>query len=263
MMPTNQAAKVTFMGTGTSHGVPMIGCDCGVCTSSDPRDKRTRPSVLVETAGKTILIDTPPELRLQCVANDVRHLDAVFFTHAHADHVMGMDDLRRFNWLSKSAIDCYGSKPTLDAISKTFAYIFDGDCDYPSYKPSLNLHPIDDAPVDIGGASILPIPLMHGPLPVLGYRFGNIAYCTDCNVIPPDSMKRLQNLDVLILDALRDKPHPTHFNLVEAVAMAARIGAKQTYFTHIAHALGHKKTNENLPAGMALAYDGQVVQSPL
>ncbi|GJM23840.1 MAG: MBL fold metallo-hydrolase [Phycisphaerae bacterium] len=260
-MPENRGVKVTFLGTGTSHGVPMIGCDCSVCTSDDPKDKRTRTSVLVETLGKAFLIDTSPELRLQCVANGVNHIDAVLFTHAHADHVTGMDDLRRFNWLSRSTLDCYGTSATLDSIRNMFAYIFQEDPEYPSHKPSLTLNEIGDEPLSIADVPVTPIALMHGPLPVLGFRFGNIAYCTDCNQIPDDSLKRLQNLDVLILDALRDKPHPTHFNLVEAVAMATRIGAKRTFFTHIAHALGHAETNGKLPESMALAHDGLVIES--
>ncbi len=260
-MPENKGVKVTFLGTGTSHGVPMIGCDCAVCTSEDARDKRTRASLVVETAGKTFLIDTSPELRLQCVANQIKHIDAVLFTHAHADHVTGMDDLRRFNWLSRSTLDCYGTKPTLTSIRNMFAYIFQEDPDYPSHKPSLNLVEINDEPLTIDGVSVTPIPLLHGPLPVLGFRFGNVAYCTDCNQIPQDSLRRLENLDVLILDALRDTPHPTHFNLVEAVAMATRIGARRTFFTHIAHALGHAETNGNLPANMALAHDGLILES--
>ncbi len=260
-MPEKHAVKVTFLGTGTSHGVPMIGCECPVCMSDDPRDKRTRTSVLVESSGKALLIDTSPELRLQCVANGVKHIDAVLFTHAHADHVTGMDDLRRFNWLSRSTLDCYGSPATLQSIRSMFAYIFQDDPEYPSHKPSLLLNEIDKEPQSIAGVSVMPIPLMHGPLPVLGFRFGDIAYCTDCNQIPADSLKRLEGLDVLILDALRDTPHPTHFNLVEAVSMATRIGAKQTFFTHVAHALGHVATNDKLPKTMALAHDGLVVES--
>ncbi|MEZ6084979.1 MAG: MBL fold metallo-hydrolase [Phycisphaerae bacterium] len=260
-MPENKGVKVTLLGTGTSHGVPMIGCDCSVCMSDDPRDKRTRASVVVTTSGKTFLIDTSPELRLQCVANNVNHVDAVLFTHAHADHVTGMDDLRRFNWLSRSTLDCYGSKATLASIRNMFAYIFHDDPDYPSHKPSLSLVEIDDGPLTIAGVNVTPIPLLHGTLPVYGFRFGNFAYCTDCNQIPADSLKRLQNLDVLILDALRDTRHPTHFNLVEAVAMATRIGARRTFFTHMAHALGHAATNGKLPDSMALAHDGLVVES--
>ena len=255
------AVRLTFLGTGTSHGVPMIGCDCPVCRSDDPRDRRTRPSVVIESAGTRVLIDTAPELRLQCVACNVNHIDAVLYTHAHADHVTGMDDLRRFNWLSGGPIRCYGTPPTLAAIRRMFAYIFEDEPDYPSYKPAVELVPIDVEPFDVSGLAIQPIPLLHGRLPVLGFRVGDIAYCTDCSEIPPESRERLAGLDVLVLDALRKKPHPTHFTLDEAVAAAGQIGAKRTLFTHIAHALGHESTNDELPSGIELAYDGQVVES--
>ena len=239
----------------------MIGCDCAVCTSSDPRDRRTRPSVVIQSAGKAILIDTAPELRLQCVACGINHVDAVLFTHAHADHVTGMDDLRRFNWLAGGPLRCYGTPPTLAAIRRMFAYIFDDDPDYPSYKPSLTLIEIEQQPFEVDGLPITPIPLLHGSLPVLGFRVGRLAYCTDCGEIPAESWPLLRDLDVLVLDALRKRPHPTHFNLEEAVAAASRVGAGRTYFTHIAHALGHAATNAELPAGMELAYDGLVLDS--
>jgi phosphoribosyl 1,2-cyclic phosphate phosphodiesterase len=253
--------RLIFLGTGTSHGVPMIGCDCAVCTSADPHDKRTRPSVVVEFDGCSVLIDTSPELRLQCVANDIRRVDAVLLTHAHADHLAGMDDLRRFNWLAQSALDIYGTADTLAVVRRMFAYVFDDDPDYPSYKPALELRPIADAPLEILGHRVLSLKLMHGPMEVLGFRFGDLAYCTDCNVIPDETLERLQGLDVLVLDALRKRAHPTHFNLEQAVAMAERIGARRTLFTHIAHELPHAQTNAALPEGMALAYDGQVVES--
>jgi phosphoribosyl 1,2-cyclic phosphate phosphodiesterase len=253
--------KVTFLGTGTSHGVPMIGCECPVCTSDDPHDTRTRPSIIVEFGGRTILVDTGPELRIQCLERKITRVDAVLFTHAHADHVAGLDDLRSFNWLNRGVVNCYGTADTVGAIRGMFAYIFDEDPDYPSHKPSLELHTIDQQPFDLLGNRIVPIPLLHGTLPVLGYRFGDVAYCTDCSVIPPASMELLGGLDLLILDALRKRPHPTHFNLEQAVAVAARINARRTCFTHIAHELPHEGTNRSLPDGMALAYDGQVVVS--
>ena len=253
--------KLTFLGTGTSHGIPMIGCDCAVCTSEDARDKRTRPGVAVEFAGRTVLIDTPPELRLQCVANDIRHVDAVLLTHAHADHLAGMDDLRRFNWLAQSMLDIHGTPETLAVVQRMFAYAFEDEPDYPSYKPALTLRPIDHTPLELFEHEVLPLRLMHGPMEVLGFRFGDLAYCTDCNHVPDETLERLQGLDVLILDALRKRRHPTHFNLEEAVSMAQRIGARRTLFTHIAHELPHAETNETLPDGMALAYDGQVVES--
>ncbi|MCB9849566.1 MAG: MBL fold metallo-hydrolase [Phycisphaerales bacterium] len=253
--------RVTMLGTGTSHGVPMIGCDCAVCTSDDPRDRRTRPSITVEFAGKRVLVDTSPELRLQCVANNVNHIDAVLFTHAHADHVTGMDDLRRFNWLCDGDVHCYGSADTLASIRRMFAYIFTDEPEYPSQKPALALHEIDVGVLELFDQRIEVLRLFHGPLPVLGFRFGKIAYCTDCNRIPDETLERLRDLDVLVLDGLRRRPHPTHFNLEQAVEMAQRIAARRTYFTHIAHELPHAATNAELPDGMDLAYDGQVIES--
>jgi phosphoribosyl 1,2-cyclic phosphate phosphodiesterase len=255
----NDHVKIICLGTGTSHGVPMIGCDCPVCTSDDPRDRRTRPGIAVHHGDRTFLVDTPPELRLQCIAYGIRRVDAVLFTHHHADHVAGLDDLRRFNWLMGSRVDCYGPPKTLDVIRRMFAYAFEDDPDYPSQKPELGLIPVEHEPFEVCGRPIVPIPLMHGSTPVLGYRFGNLAYCTDCSFIPETSMDRLRGLDVLILDGLRRRPHPTHFNLEQAVAAARRIGATRTFFTHIAHELKHAETNADLPDGMALAYDGLVL----
>jgi phosphoribosyl 1,2-cyclic phosphate phosphodiesterase len=249
--------EVVVLGSGTSHGVPMIGCTCAVCTSDDPRDRRTRPSVFVRFGSQRILVDTAPELRLQCIGNDVAAIDAVLYTHHHADHVAGLDDLRRFNGLMKSAVSCYGTQRTLENLRKMFRYAFAPAPDTPHSRPKLALHTIDDAPFVVGDQTILPIPLMHGPLPVMGFRFGRFAYCTDCNGIPDDSMRRLGDLDVLILDALRRTPHPAHFNLEQAIEAARAIGARRTYFTHLTHQLGHRETNRELPDGMALAYDGQ------
>jgi phosphoribosyl 1,2-cyclic phosphate phosphodiesterase len=239
----------------------MIGCDCPVCTSADPRDKRTRPSVVFKFGDRAILVDTSPELRLQCIANGINRIDALLYTHAHADHVAGMDDLRRFNWLGRSEVHAYGTAETLGTIQRMFAYIFEDEPAYPSYKPSVAMHTIDDAPFELFGQRVTPIPLLHGQLPVLGYRIGGIAYCTDCGFIPDSSLERLRGLDVLILDALRKRPHPTHFNLEQAIEVAGRIGAKHTYFTHIAHELGHVETTADLPERMSLAYDGLVVES--
>ena len=257
-----EQVKLIFLGTGTSHGIPMIGCDCPVCTSADPCDRRSRPSVVVEFAGRAVLIDTAPELRLQCVANGIKRVDAVCYTHAHADHVVGLDDLRRFNWLAQSAIDCYGTADTMRAVQRMFPYACDDEPDYPSAKPTLELHSIDDGPLELFGCEVVPIPLMHGQLPVRGYRFGPVAYCTDCNAIPASSWRLLEGLDVLVLDALRRRSHPTHFNLEQAIETARQIAARRTFFTHIAHELPHAATNATLPPGMALACDGQVVRSP-
>ncbi|MFQ5490322.1 MAG: MBL fold metallo-hydrolase, partial [Phycisphaerae bacterium] len=246
-IPAQNIVRVTCLGTGTSHGIPMIACDCAVCTSEDPRDRRSRPCITVSYDQKTVLIDTPPELRLQCIAYKVRRVDAVLFTHHHADHVAGLDDLRRFNWVGRTRLDCYGPAATLERIRQMFCYAFQDDPEYPSHKPDLHLVPLDGTAFDLFGRSITPIPLMHGPMPVLGYRIGRFAYCTDCNFIPEASWPLLAGLDVLILDALRHTPHPTHFNLAQAVETAHRIGARRTYFTHIAHELSHAKTNADLP----------------
>jgi len=251
--------RVILLCTGTSHGIPMISCDCPVCTSSDPRDRRTRTSVVVQTGGKSLLIDTAPELRLQCLACDIRRVDAVLFTHDHADHIVGLDDLRRFNALQKQTLPCYGDRTTLATLERMFGYAFKDNPDYPSAKPHLTLEPVN-GPFEAAGVPVTPIPLLHGSMPVLGFRIGRFAYCTDVSTIPEGSMALLAGLEVLILDGLRRRPHPTHFNLAQAVEAAGRIGAKQTYFTHIAHELPHGATNAALPPGMALGYDGQVIE---
>jgi phosphoribosyl 1,2-cyclic phosphate phosphodiesterase len=250
--------KVTILGSGTSHGVPMIGCDCPVCTSPDPHDKRTRSSILIETNGHSFLVDTTPELRVQCLACNVRQVNAVLYTHGHADHVTGLDDLRRFNHLLGGPLTCHADARTLGILERMFPYAFDNQTHYVSAKPHLVLSPVE-GPLDLWGTRIIPIPLFHGSLPILGYRVGRFAYCTDVSLIPDESFELLRGLEVLVLDALRRRPHPTHFNLEQAVKAAARISADQTYFTHIAHELPHEATNAELPRGMALAYDGQVI----
>jgi len=252
------ALRVILLGTGTSHGIPMIGCDCAVCTSADPRDKRTRTSILAEANGQVFLVDTPPELRIQCLACDVTRVDAVLYTHYHTDHVAGLDDLRRFNALQGKAIRCFGNQATVDALRRMFGYAFMEVEGYPSEKPDLQLSLISE-PISIGDMRIVPIALLHGDLPILGYRFGSFAYCTDCSEIPDESFALLKDLDVLVLDGLRRRPHPTHFNLEQAVAVAGLINARRTFFTHIAHELGHEATNAELPDDMALGYDGQVI----
>ncbi len=256
MSHSNSSVEVTILGSGTSHGVPMIGCDCAVCTSTDPRDKRTRPSIFVRIGEQCILVDTAPELRIQCLANGIKRLDAVLFTHHHADHVTGLDDLRRFNRLMKRPVRCYSTERTLAALRRMFLYAFDPAPDSPHSRPELEFHTIDTHPFRIGGETIVPIPLMHGPMPVFGFRFGAFAYCTDCNHIPEGSLALLQDLDVLILDALRPAPHPAHFTLAEAIGRGNRVGAGKTYFTHMTHQLAHEATGRELPEGMALAYDG-------
>lgn len=248
--------NVVVLGSGTSHGVPMIGCRCAVCTSDDPRDRRSRPSVFVQQGGTRFLVDTAPELRLQCLANGIDAVDAVLFTHHHADHVTGLDDLRRFNWLMKKAMPCFGSERTLAGLRQMFRYAFERAPDSPHSRPELDFHTFGDAPLAIQDAEVIPVPLMHGPMPVLGYRFGRFAYCTDCNSIPAESFDRLKGLEVLILDALRIRAHPAHFTLEQAVEAARRVGATRTYFTHMTHELKHAETEASLPDGMFLAYDG-------
>jgi phosphoribosyl 1,2-cyclic phosphate phosphodiesterase len=263
--------RVTVLGSGTSHGVPAIGCDCEVCRSQDPRDKRTRPSILIEIIGqpasavagavRSILVDTSTDLRTQALANDVRRVDAILFTHTHADHVFGLDDVRRFNQMQRSAIPCFADADSLASLRRMFSYIFEPPKQLGGGLPQLLLFRLAGA-FSLGGVEIVPIPLFHGTLPVLGFRLGSFAYLTDCNRIPDESFTLLAGVRTLIIDALRQRPHSTHFSVGEATAAAARIGAERTYFTHICHDLGHAATCASLPAGVELAYDGLVLEIP-
>jgi len=251
---------VTFLGTGTSHGVPMIGCDCAVCTSDDPRDARCRPSIYLEMDdGLRVLIDTTPDLRTQALRFDVRKVDAILFTHAHADHVMGLDEVRRFNVLSKAPMPVYADTTTVADIRRMFGYVFDSDAPKGGAVPDLRMWTIV-GPFCVGRDEVVPVPVFHGNREVLGFRLGRFAYLTDCNAIPPASRALLAGLDTLVLDALRHRPHPTHFTLDEAVGVASEIGARWTFFTHIAHDLGHAATCAALPPGMALAHDGLTLE---
>jgi len=253
-------SKITFLGTGTSQGVPMIGCDCMTCRSSDPRDKRLRPSIYVELPGGTaILVDAGPDLRQQALTCDIRRVDAILFTHAHADHVLGLDETRRFNAIQQRPMDCYGSAAALDDIRKTFSYVFDTATPRGGGLPNLNLIPIEGT-LSIDGHEIVPVPVFHGPREILGFRFGSFAYLTDCSRIPDGSWAMLHNLEVVVLDALRERPHPTHFSLAEAIEAARRIAAQRTFFTHMCHDLAHELTNARLPKGMELAYDGLTLE---
>jgi phosphoribosyl 1,2-cyclic phosphate phosphodiesterase len=247
--------RVTVLGSGTSHGVPMIGCDCEVCMSSDPHDKRSRPSIVVQVETGTILVDTAPELRLQAIAHGVRRVDAVLFTHTHADHTHGIDDLRIYNARQGAALPLYGSPASMADIRARFGYIFAGSTVVGGGIPMLDLHPVE-GPFEVLGHTVVPIVVLHGMLPVYAYRFGRFAYVTDCSTIPPASMALLHDLDVLILDALRHKPHPTHFNIDQALAVIDELQPRRAFLTHLTHDILHRRDSAELPRGVALAYDG-------
>jgi len=251
--------RVTFLGTGTSHGVPMIGCECATCQSTDPRDTRLRPSILIETADTHVLVDAGPDLRAQALTHRISRVDAILFTHGHADHILGMDDVRRFNALKHGTMPCYGDAQTLDDIRTVFGYVFDPATPKGGGLPQLELFRIL-GPFSLGRQEVQPVPLLHGNRPILGFRLDGFAYLTDCSRIPDASWDLLRDLDVLVLDALRERSHPTHFSLSEALAVAERVGAARTYFTHMCHDLGHQATCARLPAGVTLAYDGLVLQ---
>ncbi|MEA2723576.1 MAG: phosphoribosyl 1,2-cyclic phosphate phosphodiesterase [Gemmatimonadales bacterium] len=255
--------RLTFLGTGTSFGVPQIGCDCAVCRSTDPRDKRTRSGAILETAGSTILIDTPPELRLQLLAGGFSRIDAVVYTHEHADHVNGIDDLRIFSVRRHRPLPIYGPPETLDRVRASFNYIFD-DAVRPyegTSKPQLTLHPTEPGQrVSMAGVEALPLSFQHGHLRVFGYRFGNLAYITDVKAIPETAFDQLRGLDVLVLNALWWRPHPTHLSISEAVSTAQALGARRTYLTHLTHETGHAELEAQLPAGIFPAHDGLTVE---
>lgn len=245
-----------FLGTGTSHGVPMIACDCPVCTSDDPRDRRNRAAVAVRFEdGRAILIDAPPDLRLASIACGLRRVDAVLFTHTHADHIMGLDDLRRFNDVIGATIPCYASAASVARLRTVFDYAEGPRRAVGGDRPSVKFEVID-RPTRVCGVEVVPIPLLHGGQPVLGFRIGPMAYCTDCSAIPETSRPLLAGLELLVLDALRHTPHPTHFNLAQATAEAAIIGARRTVFTHLAHEISHAETGGALGRGVELGYDG-------
>ena len=252
--------NVTFLGTGTSTGVPVPTCACGVCLSTDPRDARLRPSLLLRWNDASVLVDTSTDLRQQALRQGLTKLDAVLYTHAHADHVFGLDDLRMFNWRRGGAIPAYGSPRTLAAIRRTFWYVFE-DVEAGGGKPLIELHEVE-APFVVLGRTVVPIPLHHGTLPILGYRLGRFAYLTDVSAIPETSYALLHDLEVLVLSALRHRPHPTHLHLARAIEEAARIGARRTLFTHIAHDLSHGAVAPTLPPGVELAYDGLTLDTP-
>lgn len=247
-----------MMGSGTSSGVPVINCRCAVCTSEEPRNHRTRAGLKLELPGGTLLVDTPTELRLQCLRFGLERVDGVLFTHAHADHIFGLDDLRIFNFHQRQDIPCYGSPRTLDALERTFSYVFE-EGQLGGGKPRLELVPID-GPFEAAGVEIQPVPVLHGALEVTAFRIGSFAYVTDCSEIPAPSRELLVGVEVLILGALRYHPHPTHFSIPEAIEAARGLGARRTIFTHLAHEVDYARPEVDLPPGMELGYDGLVLE---
>ena len=265
--------RVVVLGSGTSSGVPAIGCDCAVCRSSDPRDRRSRSSILIQVpfppvaverspfagAVRYILVDTSPDLRAQALANDVRRVDAILYTHSHADHVLGLDEVRRYNVMQRSAIGCYGDRQTVADLRHMFSYVFEPSRQLGGGLPQLTLFNIV-GPFTLCGVDVVPVPLFHGRLPILGFRVGDFAYLTDCNRIPDESWPLLEGVRVVILDALRGRPHSTHFSLSEALDVTERLRPERTYFTHICHDLPHAATCARLPDRVELAYDGLVLE---
>ena len=253
-------ARVTFLGTGTSQGVPQIACACAVCRSTDPRDKRLRPSIVVDVPDRaTILVDTTPDFRQQALTYGIRRIDAVLFTHSHADHIFGLDELRQFNLLQGGPIPCYANRVAWDVIKRSFYYVFDGVARLGGGVPEIEAHEIALDPFVASGVRIVPVPLWHGRMPILGFRFGNFAYLTDCNRIPDESWPLVAGVDSLVIDGLRDEPHTTHFSVAEALEAIARVAPRRAYLTHMTHDLGHAATSARLPAGVELAYDGLVL----
>jgi len=252
--------KVRFLGTGTSHGVPMIGCRCQVCRSPDPRDARLRPSIVAQLAeGCHVLVDTSTDLRQQALRYGVERVDAILFTHSHADHILGLDETRRYNVLMGGALPIYGDRRTIDDLRRSFSYVFEAPDEIGGGVPRL-VPFVVAGPFCLGPAEVVPVPIRHGPRTILGYRVGGFAYLTDCNGIPDTSWALLEDLDTVVIGALRHRPHPTHFTVAEAVEAAGRIGARRTLLTHICHDLGHVATSEALPRGVELAYDGLEVE---
>lgn len=247
-------ATLTVLGSGTSMGVPTIGCDCGVCTSPDPRDRRSRPSVLVQYEGRNVLIDTTPDFREQAIREGIKHLDAVLYTHAHADHILGLDDLRPVTFRREEKVPLYAGAHAADTIRSVFRYIFDNSYKF-SKMARVDLHPLEDA-VDLFGARFEVVKVIHGDAEIDGFRFGSAAYLTDFSEIPKRSFTQLEDLDILFLDALRHKPHPAHSSVEQSLKIVEQLKPRRTFFTHISHDLPHEATNASLPAGVQLAHDG-------
>ena len=251
--------KITFLGTGTSQGVPVIACSCEVCSSADLRDKRLRVSVLIEYEGKVIVIDSGPDFRYQMLRAGVSHLDAIVFTHEHKDHVAGLDDVRAFNYKQQSEIDVFAHKRVQEALKREFPYIFSDD-KYPGV-PLINLHEINNYPFKVAGIDFLPVEVMHFKMPVLGFRIADFTYITDAKIVSEEEKMKIKGSKIVVINALQKEKHISHFTLDEAIAFAKEIGAEKTYFTHLSHRMGtHTEISKLLPPGIELAFDGLVLQ---
>ncbi len=250
--------KVTFLGTGTSQGVPVIGCACSVCCSMDYRDKRLRSSIHIEVSGKSFVIDTGPDFRQQMLRERINKLDAIIYTHGHKDHIAGLDDVRAYNYLHSKDMPIFGNENVLKQLQIEFHYAF-GQLKYPG-TPQLQLNEITEEAFDIEGVRFIPLPVKHFKLPVLGFRVNDLCYITDANHIPDSTYEKIQGTKVLVLNALQREKHISHFNLTEALDVAMKVGADQTYFIHVSHKLGqHKQVEKELPNSVALAYDGLTI----
>ena len=257
--PLTKSVRITLLGTGTSSGIPAIGCNCPTCRSEDPRDQRWRPSIFIELAdGTGVLVDAATDLRAQALKFGIRRIDAIVFTHSHADHMLGLDEVRRYNHMQRAAIPCYGDARTIADVRRMFAYIFDPPDQLGGGIPQLVTFLLAGA-FSLGRTTFVPVPIYHGKRPIFGFRVGRFAYLTDCSEIPEASWPLLDGVDTLVIDALRPRPHPTHFSVDEAIDAAQRIGASRAYFTHMCHDLPHATTCEQLPDGVELAYDGLVL----
>ncbi len=250
--------KIVILGCGTSTGVPVIGCKCGICLSSEAGNKRTRSSVFVHANDRNILIDTSTDLRQQALAHNINRVDAVLYTHPHADHIHGIDELRAFNMIQEGAIPCYGSKETIKRVKNMFDYIFSEDI-YGGWKPNIEISEIK-SPFKLFGIDVIPVDIRHGKSTIFGFRLNNFAYITDCSGIPEPSLEHLKGLDLLIIGALRHKPHPSHFTIKEAVDASKKINPKRTILTHLSHNVDYIKDSTGLPSGIELAYDGLEIQ---
>jgi phosphoribosyl 1,2-cyclic phosphate phosphodiesterase len=247
-------ATLTVLGSGTSMGVPTIGCSCAVCHSADPRDRRTRPSVMVQYAGRCVLIDTTPDFREQAIRENITHIDAIIYTHAHADHILGLDDVRPLSFRNPDKIPLYAFDPTAQAVESVFRYIFDANYKYGGIA-RVEMKRINGA-LQLFGATFEPVKVIHGDAEIHGFRFGTAAYLTDFSEIPPESMHQLRDLDILFLDALRHRPHPTHSSVANSLRLVEELKPKRAFFTHISHDLPHEATNQTFPDHIRLAHDG-------